>query len=131
MFEPPKLRLALGLGDQALEQRLRPAFDATDDLVVVAKGLAADQRLQTLDGRHIHSVVVACHLHRLTDAALLQLERAGPLVVLLAPDPDDERWHARRDPTLPLDADASTIRLALLAARRGERRVDRVRTSAS
>ena len=129
MFEPPKLRLALGLGDQALEQRLRPAFDATDDMVVVAQCLAADQLLRALDAREIDAMVVACNLHRLTDAVLLQLERPGVPMVLLATDPRAERWRTRRDPTLALDADASAIRLALLAARRGERRPERPRAS--
>ena len=60
----PSLRLALGLGDQALEQRLRPAFDAADDVIVVAQCLAAEQVLQAVEARQVDAVVVAWSLHR-------------------------------------------------------------------
>jgi len=43
MYQLPKLRLALGLGDQELEQRLRPALDAADDVVVVAQSLVVER----------------------------------------------------------------------------------------
>src|SRR5437868_3513763 len=120
MFEAPELRLALGLGDQALEQRLRPALDTIGDVAVVAQCLAADQLLVVLEERRADAFVVAWNLHRLTDTTLAQLERSLP-VVLLVPDPDDERWHARRDPTLSIDTDAAAIHKAVLSARRGER----------
>src|ERR1700687_3598241 len=110
MYQLPRLRLALGLGDQELEQRLRPALDAADDLVVVAQSLAADQLLQVVQSGQADAAVVASGLHRLSDAALEQLDQFGLPVVLLVPDPDDERWRARRGPVLPLDVDASTIR---------------------
>jgi pilus assembly protein CpaE len=126
MFEPPELRLALGLGDQELEQRLRPALDTVGDVVVVAQCLAADQLLAVLDARQADAFVVAWNLHRLTDAVLAQLERSSP-VILLVPDPDDARWQARRDPTLSVDADAADIHQALLSARRGERATSRLR----
>ncbi|MCA1644319.1 MAG: hypothetical protein LC797_02235 [Chloroflexi bacterium] len=51
LYPPPVLRVALGLGDQELEQRLRPAFDAADDVVVVAQCLAAEQLLQVVESR--------------------------------------------------------------------------------
>src|ERR1700687_27413 len=128
MFQPPRLRLALGLGDQELEQRLRPALDAADDLVVVAQSLAADQLLQVVESRQADAAVVAWSLHRLSDAVLEQLDRSGLPVVLLVPDPDDERWRARRGPGLPLDADDATIREVVLAARQGERVFARAHT---
>ncbi len=121
MPQLPRLRLALGLGDQELEQRLRPALDAADDVVVVAQSLAADQLLQVAESRQADAAVVAWSLHRLTDAVLEQLDRIGLLVVLLVPDPEQERWRARRGPVLPLEADAAAIREAVLAAQRGER----------
>jgi Flp pilus assembly CpaE family ATPase len=121
MYQLSRLRLALGLGDQELEQRLRPALDAADDVVVVAQCLGAEQLLQVVESRQADAAVVAWSLHRLSDVVLEQLDRAGLPVVLLVPDPEDERWRARRGPVLPLEADAATIREVVLAVRRGER----------
>ncbi|MGI9147419.1 MAG: AAA family ATPase [Chloroflexota bacterium] len=123
MYQPPrlKLRLALGLGDQELEQRLRPAFDAAADVVVVAQSLAADQLVHVVESRQADAAVVAWSLHRLSEAVLQQLDQSGLPIVLLVPDPHDERWLSRRGPVLPLDADAATIHESVLAARRGER----------
>jgi MinD-like ATPase involved in chromosome partitioning or flagellar assembly len=118
---PPRLRLALGLGDQELEQRLRPAFDAVDDVEVVAQCLAADQLLQVVESREVDAVVVAWSLHRLSDVVLEQLDRSGLPVALLVPDPRDERWRGRRGPVMALGSDEAAIRQALQAARRGER----------
>jgi Flp pilus assembly CpaE family ATPase len=120
-FDLPRLRVALGLGDQELEQRLRPALDGFDDTMVVAQCLAADQLLDVVESGQVDALVVSSHLYRLTDAILAQLERRGLPLVLLASDPLDERWSARRDPTLGHDADAALIRQALTAARRGQR----------
>ena len=81
-YQPPSLRLALGLGDQELEQRLRPALDATDELTVVAQCLAADQLLQVAEARQADALLVAWSLHRLTDSLLEQLERPELLLGL-------------------------------------------------
>ncbi len=121
MYQPASLRLALGLGDQELEQRLRPAFDAADDVAVVAQCLAADQLLQTVESGEVDAVVLAWSLHRLSEALLEQLDRSGLPVALLVPDPHDPRWSGRRGPILALGTDEAVIRQALLAARRGER----------
>src|SRR5262245_31408102 len=131
MYQPLSLRLALGLGDQELEQRLRPALDLSDDLVVVAQCLAAEQLLQVIDSREVDAAIVAWSLHRLTDAVLAQLDRSGVPIVLLVPDPDDPRWKSRVGPVLALDADASDVRQAVLAARRGGRALPRSRATAA
>jgi MinD-like ATPase involved in chromosome partitioning or flagellar assembly len=120
VYQSSSLRLALGLGDQELEQRLRPAFDAADDVVVVAQCLAADQLLQAVESREVDAVVVAWSLHRLTEPVLEQLDRSGLPVALLVPDPNDQRWRGRRGPVMALGSDEATIRQALVAARRGE-----------
>jgi MinD-like ATPase involved in chromosome partitioning or flagellar assembly len=121
VYQLARLRLALGLGDQELEQRLRPALDAAADVVVVAQSLAADHLLQIVESRQADAAVVAWSLHRLSETVLGQIEQAGLPVVLLVPHPEDERWRARRGPVLPLDSDAATILDVVLAARRGER----------
>jgi MinD-like ATPase involved in chromosome partitioning or flagellar assembly len=123
VYQPPSLRLALGLGDQELEQRLRPAFDDAEDVVVVAQCLAADQLLQAVESRQVDAAVVAWSLHRLSDTVLEQLERPGLPIVLLVPDPAADRWRARRGPVLPLDAQPLAIRQALQTASRGGERV--------
>ena len=82
---------------------------------------------RSVESRQADAAVVAWSLHRLSDAVLEQLDRFGLPVVLLVPDPDDERWRARRGPVLPLDTDAATIREVVLAARRGERSFTRAR----
>ena len=129
MYQPLSLRLALGLGDQELEQRLRPALDLSDDVVVVAQCLAADQLLQVIDSREVDAAIVGWGLHRLTDTVLAQLDRTGMPTVLLVPDPDDARWKSRVGPVLALDADASEVRQAVLAARRGGVALSRPRAS--
>jgi MinD-like ATPase involved in chromosome partitioning or flagellar assembly len=129
VYQPPSLRLALGLGDQELEQRLRPALDAADELLVVAQCLAGDQLLQVVESRQVDAALVAWNLHRLTDAVLEQLERPGVPIVLLVPDPDNDRWRSRRDAVLAVDAEPVAIRQALLAARRGDRPLARPRPS--
>ena len=120
VYQAASLRLALGLGDQELEQRLRPAFDAADDLMVVAQCLAADQLVDAVESGQVDAVVVAWSLHRLSDAILEHLDRSGLPIVLLVPDPDDQRWRGRRGPVMALGSDDASIRQALIAARRGE-----------
>jgi MinD-like ATPase involved in chromosome partitioning or flagellar assembly len=50
-------------------------------------------------------------------------------VVLLVPDPADERWRTRKATILALDTAADAIRQALLSTRRGERGPRRPRSS--
>ncbi|HEY2596676.1 MAG TPA: hypothetical protein VGK33_22510, partial [Chloroflexota bacterium] len=121
IFESPGLRVALGLGDQELEQRLRPALESLDDLHIVAQCLAADQLLQLVTSRQVEALVVAWSLHRLTDAALDELDRPGLTLVLLVGDPTEERWQRRRGPVLTLGADPEAVHQAILAGRPGVR----------
>ena len=104
MFQSPSLRVALGLGDQELEQRVRPSVETIQALQVVAHCLSADQVLEVAQLRQVDAVVVAWSLHRLTDAVLEQLERSGLIVVLLVPRPQDERWRQRSGPVLACHA---------------------------
>ena len=120
-FQSPSLRLALGLGDQELEQRLRPALDASDDLAVVAQCLSADQLVQVVEAGQVDAILVGWSLHRLTDSVLDQLDRTGRTLVVMAPDPRDERWRNRSRPVLRLDADSATIHQAIMEARPGVR----------
>src|ERR1700687_5423967 len=129
VYQPSRVRLALGLGDQELEQRLRPAFDAADDVVVAAQCLAADQLVQAVEARQVDAVVVAWSLHRLSDAVLEQLDRSGLPVALLVPDPHDQRWRGRRGPVMALSSDDAAIVQALGAARRGEHFISRPRAT--
>jgi MinD superfamily P-loop ATPase len=125
IIEAPRLRLALGLGDQELEQRFRPSLEAFDDLHIVAQCLAADQLLRLVSAREVDALVVAWSLHRLTDAILDELDRPGVTLVLLVADPNDERWQHRRGPVLTLGAEAVAVHHALLAARPGVRSTTR------
>lgn len=120
MFSPPRLRLALGLGDQELEWRLRPTLEIDDELDIAAQCLSADQLLQVVEARQVDALLLAWGLHRLTEPLLEQLERSGVPIILLVPDAEHERWRARRGPVLPADADPKTVRAAVAAARRGE-----------
>ncbi|MBV9578110.1 MAG: hypothetical protein JO057_05920 [Chloroflexi bacterium] len=120
-FESPRLRVALGLGDQELEQRFRPALEGLDDLIIVAQCLAADQLLQLVSANQVDVLVVAWSLHRLTDALLEELDRPGVTLVLLVPDPTEERWRRRTGPVLTMHAEPEGVYEAILAARPGVR----------
>src|ERR1051326_6835105 len=98
VYQSLSLRLALGLGDQELEQRLRPAFDEADDVVVVAQCRSAEQLLQVVEAEQVDVIVVAWSLHRLTDALLDQLDRPALTLVVLAADTREERWRQRSGP---------------------------------
>jgi MinD superfamily P-loop ATPase len=124
-FHLSGVRLALALGDQELEQRLRPDIETAEDLVIVAQCLAADQLAELVHSHQVDAAVVAWTLHRLTDTVLDQLERPGVTLVLLVPDPADDRWRQRAGPVLPLDTDPQAIREAILAGRPGLRPVPR------
>src|SRR6202035_2399646 len=83
-----------------------------------------------VDARQVDAVVVAWSLHRLTDAVLAQLEVAGVPVIVLAPDPADQRWQGRAGRVRPVDVYAPNLRQELLAAGRGERAFSRPRPAA-
>jgi MinD-like ATPase involved in chromosome partitioning or flagellar assembly len=122
-----RLRVALALGDQEREQRLRPALETDPDLLVVAQCLGADQLVEVVETQRLDGVIVACDVHRLTDATLRQLDRRGPPLVVLDRDPTAERWHELRGVVLPLDADASAVSNAVKSVRRGQRPVTQTR----
>src|SRR3954447_16933092 len=119
MAEPPPLRIALGLGDQELEQRLRPALDADPHFDVAVHCLAADHVLAAIEGHDIDAVVLGWSLHRLSESILAQLEAAGVPIVLLAPERQSGRWRTRRTVVLPPEAEPDAIRAAVAAARAG------------
>lgn len=115
------VRLALGLGDQELEQRLRPALDADDDLLVVVHCLAADHVVQSVEANEVDAVVLAAGLHRLTESVLALLAQARVPMVLLVPDVEATENLGRRAVVLPLDVEPGTLRQAIKTAARGER----------
>ena len=121
VFESPELRVALGLGDQELEQRFLPALEALDDVAIVAQCLAADQLLELVSARQVDALVVAWSLHRLTDALLDELDRPDVTLVLLVADPTEERWRRRAGPVLTTDAEPDSVYRAILAGRPGVR----------
>ncbi|MBV9354438.1 MAG: hypothetical protein JO023_02810 [Chloroflexi bacterium] len=122
-----RLRVALALGDQEREQRLRPALETDPDLLVVAQCLAADQLVEVVETQRLDGVIVACDVHRLTEAVLRQLDRRGPPLVLLDRDPRAERWQDLRGVVLPLDVEAAAVASAIKSARRGQRPVHQAR----
>jgi MinD-like ATPase involved in chromosome partitioning or flagellar assembly len=115
------VRIALGLGDQELEQRLRPALDADDELDVVLHCLAADQVVHAVDAKLVDIVVVAAGLHRLSDSVLTRLQRARLPVVLLSAESDGAASDDGSTIVLARDVDASTLRQAIVAVARGRR----------
>ena len=120
------IRLALGLGDQELEQRLRPALDADAELAIAAHCLAAEQIVQAVEAGGIDVAVVAAGLHRLSESVLSQLERSRVAIVLLASD-EDALSRSVRGTVLSREVDLSTLRQAIASAARGERWTPRLR----
>jgi MinD-like ATPase involved in chromosome partitioning or flagellar assembly len=123
----PRLRVALALGDQEREQRLRPALETDPDLLVVAQCLGADQLLEVVETQTLDGVIVACDVHRLTDAILRQLDRRAPPLIVLDRDPSAARWQGVRGIVLPLDADAAAVARAVKNAHRGQKPVSQTR----
>ncbi len=120
------IRLALGLGDQELEQRLRPALDADAELAIAAHCLAAEQIVQAVEAGGIDVAVVAAGLHRLSESVLSQLERSRVAIVLLASE-EDALSRSVRGTVLSREVDLSTLRQAIASAARGERWTPRLR----
>jgi MinD-like ATPase involved in chromosome partitioning or flagellar assembly len=69
----------------------------------------------------VDAALVAFDLHRLSQGALTELTRTSVPLVLLAPQPPDERWATLRAVVLPLDAHPDAVQEALRAVVRGER----------
>jgi Flp pilus assembly CpaE family ATPase len=121
MTDAPPVRIALGLGDQELEQRLRPALDADAEVQGTVHCLAADQVLQAVQAREVDAVVLGWGLHRLTDALVTQLEHAHLPLVLLKPQDRPAVDHASRTVVVPPEVEPPVLRQALQAAVRGTR----------
>ncbi len=118
----PPPQVAVGLGDPERDQRLLPPLDESHEFVIVERCLAADELLTLLRQRPIDVALVAFDLHRLSRAMLTELQATHVPMVLLAYNPNEEPWASFVGIVLPLDADADTVREALLAAAHGERR---------
>jgi MinD-like ATPase involved in chromosome partitioning or flagellar assembly len=116
----PPSRLAAGLGDPEREQLLLSALGSTGDIVVAERCLSADQLVACVQRGSADAVLVAYDLHRLNESRLDELAQSRLPLVLLVPDPDDERWQSFPGALLPLDAQVGTVRQALLAVIRGE-----------
>ena len=119
MFSPPRTRLALALGDQELEWRIRPTLELDEQLEITADCLSADQLTAVVESRQVDLLLVAWGLHRLGEPLLEQLTRSGLPMLLLVPDAADERWSDRRFQALAQDAEANAVHEALLRAKRG------------
>jgi MinD-like ATPase involved in chromosome partitioning or flagellar assembly len=116
----PLLRLAVALGDPERERALLPALAETGDFVIAERCLAAEQLLACLEAGRVDAALVALGLHRLTEGALGDLARARVPVVLLASAPEGDLAAHYGGTVLPPESDPETVRLALLAALRGE-----------
>ena len=123
MFALPELRVALGLGDQELEQRLRPVLDAADDLAIVVHCLAADQLLSAVESRQVDAGGVGWSLHRLTETVIAQLERAPVKVVLLVADPGSPAGPIARRPCCPSPRPPTTFERCSIGPAEPRRRV--------
>lgn len=125
----PALRIAVGLGDSERERDLLPALVETDEMVAVQRCLSADQLMACVQRDQPDACLVAEGLHRLTPRALVDLARARMPLVLLTSNPDESRWQGASGLILPLNADPTTVRQALLAVVRGDRSVPSVQAT--
>ena len=121
----PSLQLAVGLGDPERERDLLPALVEAGDLVVTERCLSGDQLLECVRRERIDVVLAAEGLHRLTLDGLADLGRARIPLVVLTSEPGNSRWRSVPGLILPLDADPTKVRQALLAAVRGDQSVPR------
>lgn len=117
----PPFRVAAGLGDADRERMLLSALSGSGDIVIAERCLSADQLVASVQRGSIDAILVASDLHRLSNERIEDLIRSVLPLVLLVPDPDDERWHDLPGAVLPSNADAATVQGALGAVIRGER----------
>jgi Mrp family chromosome partitioning ATPase len=99
---------------------LLSALGDAGDIVVAERCLSADQLIACVQRGSIDAVLVASDLHRLNESRLDELTRSRLPLLLLAPDPDAERWQSFPGALLPLNAEPDSVRQALLAVIRGE-----------
>jgi len=117
----PPFRVAAGLGDPDRERMMLSALGGSGDIVIAERCLSADQLVASVQRGSIDAILVASDLHRLSEERINDLIRSGLPLVLLVPDPEDERWHDLPGAVLPSNADAATVQTALVAIIRGER----------
>lgn len=114
-------RVAVGLGDPQLEQRVVPMLREPGDLVIAARCLAADQLLRFVRRELVDAILVSDDLHRLAGATLAELAQERTALIVLVTPGGEGRWQGLPVTLLPRDSDPEAIREALLLAARGER----------
>ena len=108
------VRVAVGAGAPPREREIIAALEAGSELTA-ERCLSADQLLECVRSGRAGAAVVSTALHRFEDGVVHALgELRVPFVLLAAPE-DVTRWRGTPVEVLPLDAEPSAIRAALLA----------------
>lgn len=115
------LRIAVALGDPERERAILPALIECGEFEILARCLAADDLLAVVHGGQVDGVLVAFDLHRLTDAARLELGQARVPVVMLSPSGGNGEGRAAWGITIPLMAEPEAVIQALLRVIAGTR----------
>lgn len=122
--EPANLagvRLLVALADPELDQRLLPELAESGDFAAVERCLDAEDLLGRVRGGAADAVLLESGLHRLSPAALSELERSRiPLVLLTRDQPTHVVESGHRVVALAQDATVAAVREALAAVMAGE-----------